>query len=322
MDRREIIGAMGGSLFLAVLSAHAQRRVFRVGILTTGTVVRADWAPFLATLRELGWIEDQNVVVEWRGAEGKPEHLAGLAAALIQLKSDVIVATGAVASQAAKSATATVPLVTLTGDPVRIGLVSSMSRPGGNITGVSTVAPELAAKRLELLRVLRPTAIRVGELVDPANPYIKLIRNEDEQAYRALGMQPLFVDVTDATRLESAVVEVARSNADALVVRADPIFVANRDQIATLALKHALPTIAEGSRFVSAGCLASYAPAYSETGRGLAILVDKIFNGANPGDLPILQPTKFEMAFNLKTAKALDIAIPQSLLLRADEIIQ
>lgn len=177
-------------------------------------------------MRALGWIEDQNFVVEWRSAEDKPELLPGLAAELVHLKSDLIVAAGAVASQ------------------------------------------------------------------------------------------------TDAAHLERVITEVARLKAEALIVRADPIFVANREQIAALALKHALPTIAEGGRFVSAGCLASYAPHYLEVGRGIATLVDQIFRGANPGDLPIRQPTKFELSFNLKTAKALGVAIPQTLLVRADEVIQ
>ena len=231
-------------------------------------------------------------------------------------------ANGAVASLAAKSATSTIPIVTITGDPVRIGLVGSMSRPGGNITGTSTIAPELAAKRLELLRELRPTTKRVGELVDPANPYMKIIRPSDEQAYRSLGLQPIFVDVPEASQLERLIAELARMNADALIVRGDPLFVANRDQIANLALKHALPTMAEGRGFVSAGCLISYAANWAAMGRGSAILVDKILKGASPGDLPIQQPTKFEVAINLKTAKALDVTIPQALLLRADEVIQ
>ena len=156
-----------------------------------------------------------------------------------------------------------------------IGLVASMSRPGGNITGISTVAPELAAKRLELLKELLPTATRVGELTDPANPYIRMIRKEDEQAYRSLGMQPIFVDVADPTQLERVIAEVARMRADALIVRSDPLFVANRDEIARLALKHALPTIAEGKLFVSVGCLASYAPKSGATARNMAVFVDK-----------------------------------------------
>ena len=220
------------------------------------------WAIFFETLRELGWIEGQNLLIERRAAGGKAELVPGLAAELVQLRPDVIMTKGAVASLAAKNATTTIPIVSITGDPVLIGLVASMSRPGGNITGISTVAPELAAKRLELLRELRPTATRVGELVDPANPYIKLIRKEDERAYRSLGMQPIFVDVADATQLERIIAEVARMRADALIVRADPLFAANRDQIARLALKHALPTIAEGRLFVSAGCLVSYAPKF------------------------------------------------------------
>jgi putative ABC transport system substrate-binding protein len=273
-------------------------------------------------LRERGWIEGQNLVIERRAAGGKAELVPGLARELVQLKLDVIVATGAVASLAAKDATTTIPLVTITGDPVRIGLVPSMSRPGGNITGTSTVSPELATKRLELLRELRPTAKRVGELVDPANQYFRLIRKDNEQTYRTLGMEPIFVDVADATQLERAIAEVARLRADALIVRSDPLFSSNRDQIANLALKHALPTMAEGISFVSAGCLASYAANFSALVRTLAVFVDKILRGANPGDLPIEQPTKYDLVINLRTAKALGIAVPQSLLLRADEVIQ
>ena len=312
------------SLLVAPLIAFAQSpgTVRRLGILSAGTITRSNWAPFLETLRELGWIEGQNLLVELRSAGGKADLVPGLTAELVELKVDLIVATGAVASLAAKNATTTVPIVSQSGDPLLIGLVTSMSHPGGNITGVSMVAPELAAKRLEVLQELRPTAMLVAELVDPANPYTKLIRKEDEQAYRSLGMQPIFVDVADAVQLDRIIAEVAGMRVDALIVRADPIFAANRQQIASTALKHALPTVAEGRQFVSAGCLASYAPNYSGQGRGMAILVDKILKGARPGDLPIEQPTKFELAINLKTAKVLGVAIPQSLLLRADEIIQ
>jgi ABC-type uncharacterized transport system substrate-binding protein len=324
MDRRTFIDVLIGSLLVVpfIVLAQPTAKVRRVGMLSAGTLSRSNWAPFFESLRELGWSEHRNLLVELRSAGGKADLVPGLAAELVKLNVDVVVATGAVASLAAKNATTTIPIVSQSGDPLRIGLVASMSRPGGNITGVSTVAPELAAKRLELLRELRPTAMRVGELVDPANPYTKLIRKEDEQAYRALGMQPIFVDVADPTHLERIIAEVARMKADALIVRADPIFAANRDQIASLALKHALPTVAEGRQFVSAGCLASYAPDYSGQGRIMATLVDKIFKGAKPGDLPIEQPTKFELAINLKTAKVLGLTIPPSLVLRADEVIQ
>jgi putative ABC transport system substrate-binding protein len=324
MDRRTFIAALAGSLSIAPLLARAQQssKVRRIGILTAGTISPDGWALFFATLRELGWDEGRNLIVERHAAGGKAELMPGLAAELVQLGPDVIVTIGAVASLAAKNATATIPIVSLTGDPVLIGLVASMSRPGGNITGTSTVAPELAAKRLELLREMRPTATRVGELVDPANPYIRTIRKADEQAYRSLGMQPIFVDVGDAAELERIIAEIAHMRADALIVRADPLFTANRDRIARSALKHALPTLAEGRQFVSSGCLASYAPKFSAQSRGMAVLVDKILKGAKPGDMPIQQPAEFELAINLKTAKALDIDIPQSILLRADEVIQ
>jgi len=323
MHRRAFIEMVAASLVGAAASTRAQQtgKGRRLGILTAGTIA-SEWAVFFETLRERGWVEQENLIIERRAAGGKAELVPGLAAELVQLKLDVIMANGAVASLAAKNATTTIPIVTITGDPVRIGLVSSMSHPGGNITGTSTIAPELAAKRLELLREMRPATKRVGELVDPANPYMKVIRPTDEQAYRSLGLQPIFVDVPEASQLERVIAELARMKADALIVRGDPLFVANREQIANLALKHALPSMAEGRGFVSAGCLMSYAPGFAALSRGAAILVDKILKGANSGDLPIEQPTKFELAINLKTAKALGITIPQSLLLRADEVIQ
>src|SRR6185295_4272153 len=217
MHRRTFIGMVAAGLVGTASSIRAQQtgKGRRLGILTAGT--GNDWAVLFETLRELGWTEQENLIVERRAAGGKAELVPGLAAELAQLKLDVIVANGAVASLAAKKATTTIPIVTITGDPVRIGLVGSMSRPGGNITGTSTVAPELAAKRLELLRELRPTTKRVGELVDPANPYMKVIRPSDEQAYRSLGLQPIFVDVPDASQLERVIADLARRKADALI---------------------------------------------------------------------------------------------------------
>ena len=320
MDRRTFIGRVAGSLLVAPLTVVAQQaaKVRRIGILTTGSI-GGDW-PLFAELRERGWIEGQNLVIERYAGGGKAELMPGFAEALVLRSPDVIVTTGSVAAQAAKNATTTIPLVTLTGDPVRLGLVRSMSRPGGNITGASTVSPELAAKRLEILRELRPAAKRVGELVDPANPYFKLVRKDAEQAYRTLGMTPIFVDVADATQLEHAIAEVARSKADALVVRSDPLFSSNRDQIAGLALQHTLPTMAEGKIFVDAGCLASYAADFRAMGRSLAVYVDKILRGAKPGDLPIEQPTKFEFVINAQTAKALGLTISPSLRRRAEVI--
>jgi len=197
-----------------------------------------------------------------------------------------------------------------------------MSRPGGNITGVTTIAPELAAKRLELLRELLPKATRIGELVDPGNQYWQLVRKDYEEVFRSLGMQPIFLEVADPAALEKAFAELTRQRAEVLIVRGDPGFFATRDRIVNLALKHALPTMAESRPLVTAGGFVSYGPDPNAMMGRTAALVDKILKGAKPGDLPIEQPTKFEFVINLKTAKALGLTIPQSLLLRADEVIQ
>jgi putative ABC transport system substrate-binding protein len=212
-------------------SARAQQagKGRRLGILTAGTI-GGEWAVFFETLRGLGWIEQENLIVERRAAGGRAELVPGLAAELAQLKLDAIMANGAVASLAAKNATTTIPIVTITGDPVRIGLVGSMSRPGGNITGTSTIAPELAAKRLELLRELRPTTKRVGELVDPANPYISRSVN-GPAAYRSLDCSRS-LSTPEASQLEGSYCELSPGRRR-LIVRGDPLFIANREQIAT-----------------------------------------------------------------------------------------
>jgi putative ABC transport system substrate-binding protein len=235
---------------------------------------------------------------------------------------EVIVAFGAVASVAVRNATSTIPIVATTGDPIVLGLVTNLSRPGGNITGVTTISPELAAKRLELARAMFPKATRIAELVDPANQYIRLTRSDYDKVFRSLGMEPIFVDVAAPTDLDRAFADVLRQRAEALIVRADPMFVSNRDRIMGLAMQHSLPTITEGRRFVAAGGLISYAANEMAMFDRAIALVDKILKGAKPGDLPIEQPTKFELVINLKTAKALNITIPQSLLLRADEVLQ
>jgi putative ABC transport system substrate-binding protein len=323
MDRRTFVGTFAWSVLAAPLIANAQQagQTRRIGVLSGGTVSNAV-APLSANLRDYGWVEGRNLIIEARGAGGKAELAAGLAAELVRLKVEVIVTFGAVASVAARNATATIPIVTTTGDPVRLGLVSSMSRPGGNITGVTTIAPELAAKRLELLRELLPKVTRIGELVDPSNQYWQLVRKDYEEVFRSLGMQPIFVEVADPAAVNQAFAELTRQRAEALIVRGDPVFFATRDQIMGLALKHALPTIAEGRFFVTAGGFVSYGPNdAARFGRTVA-LVDKILKGAKPADLPIEQPTKLELVINLKTAKALGLTISQSVLLRADEVIQ
>ena len=319
MNRRAFLGSIACALLAAPVAAQQSGNVRRIGLLSAGTFP----GTFLSDpLREYGWIEGRNVVIERRGADGNAQRLPELAAELVQLRVEVIVSFGAVASLAARSATTTIPIVTNTGDPVLLGLVPNLSHPGGNITGVTMISPELAAKRLELLRTLLPKATRIAELVDPANEYIRRTRSNYEKDFRALGMQPIFVDVATPAELDRSLAEVSRQRADALIVRADPIFVINRDPIMRFASRSALPTVAEGRGFVEAGALASYAPSETARWARIAALVDKILKGAKPGDLPIEQPTKLELVINLKTAKALGLTIPQSLLLRADEVIE
>jgi ABC-type uncharacterized transport system substrate-binding protein len=244
-----------------------------------------------------------------------------LAAELVRLQPDLIWTEGAVAGIAAKNATTTIPIVAISGDPVRLGLVSSMSHPGGNITGVSTIAPELAAKRLEILRELIPNATRVGEIVDRANQYWYRVKEDYELAFASLKLQPIFVEITSADAIPGAIAGIANRRADALIVRGDPMFNSNREQIARLALQYALPTIAEGRGAPAAGQLLSYGPNGPAFGRRVASIVDRVLRGAKPGDIPIEQPTKFDLVMNMKTAKALGLTIPQTLLLRADELL-
>ena len=321
MDRRTFSGIFACTLLAAPLIVSPQQPAppRRIGVLSGGTASDAV-VPLSASLRGYGWIEGQNLIIDGRGTGGKAGIAEGLAAELVQLKVEVIVTLGSVASVAAKNSTTSIPIVTTTGDPVLLGLVSSMSRPGGNITGVTMIGPELAAKRLELLRELLPNATRIGELVDPGNQYWQLVRKDYEEAFRSLGMQPIFVELAEPAKMEQAFAELTRRRAEALIVRGDPVFFARRDQIANLALKHALPTLAETRELVTAGGFASYGPNSDARYDRTAAMVDKILKGAKAGDLPIEQPTKFDFVINLKTAKALGLAIPQSVLQRAEVI--
>jgi putative ABC transport system substrate-binding protein len=318
MDRRTFTGLVFG-LLAAPVAAQESGKARRIGVLTAGSINN----PFFADeMRKHGWIEGRNLIIERRGAEGDAQRVPVLAAELVRLNVEVIVAFGAVASLAAKNATASIPIVATTGDPVVLGLVASLSHPGGNITGVTTIAPELAEKRLELLRTLLPKATRIAELVDPANEYIRRTRNDYEKAFRTLGMQAIFVEVAIPADFEGMFADLSRQRAEAVIVRADPVFLSNRDKIMGLALQRSLPTITEGRRFVAAGGLVSYAPKEAAMFARTAALVNQILHGAKPADLPIEQPAEFELLVNLKTAKALGLAIPQSVLLRADEVIQ
>jgi len=323
VERRTFISAFAAGTFASVAGVikGQQANVRRVGYLTAGTLPKTVPAAWRDELRDRGWVEGQNLVIERRSGDGHSDRVPALAAELAQMNLDVIVSFGAVASVAIKNATTTIPIVATTGDPVRLGLVSNLSHPGGNITGVSSIAPELAAKRLELIREFLPKATLVGELVDPANTYWQRVRLDYEQAFRTQRMSPLFVEVADPGEIEKAIARIAGQRADALVVRGDPIFTSNREQIGRLALWYALPTMAEDQRFVEAGMLMSYGPNQPAVERIVVSYIDRILRGAKAGDLPIAQPTKFDFAINGRTAKALGLTIPQSMLLRGAEVI-
>jgi putative ABC transport system substrate-binding protein len=326
MDRRTFIGAVAAGMIGAPLAASAQTAttVRRIGVLSsdarpTPAVLQQIYAP----LSELGWIEGKNLLIERRYANGRAELLRPFAEELVRLKVEIIVTSGTDAALAAKNATTSIPIImSSAGDPVRSGIVASLSRPSGNITGFSIVSPELNAKRLALLRELLPGLQRVGVLENSTNPVYRTVRKEFEQACRSLAMQPIIIEVATAGELESAIAELARRRAQALFVQGDNLFFANRLPIMSAALRYALPTIAANKVMLEAGALVSYAHSYAEQNQRYAAFVDRILRGAKPADLPIEQPTKFDLVINLKTAKALGITIPQALLLRADEVIQ
>jgi putative ABC transport system substrate-binding protein len=325
MDRRTFIGAVAAGIITAPLAASAQTptTVRRIGFLAPGAPPPpAELQEAFAPLRELGWIEGQNLLVERRYA-GRPELLRSLAEELVRLKVELIVTEGTAATLAAKNATKTIPIVIWSaGDPVRTGLVASLARPGGNITGYSVVTPELDAKGIALLRELLPAVQRVGVLENSTNPYSRTLHKDFEEACRRAAIQPIFLEVAAASELENAVAEVARQHGQALYVQNDNLFNDNRVEITRAALKHALPTLVRQKIMLEAGGLLLYAPNRAERDRRCAALIDKILRGAKPADLPIEQPTQFVLGVNLKTAKALRITVPQSLLLRADEVIQ
>ncbi len=324
MDRRTFIAIGAGGLLATSVPVPAQQagNLRRIGMLSGGVVATTVSPVLFERLNELGWVEGKNLIIERRDGRGDSERVPALAVQLVQLKPDLIATFGAVAGVAAKNATTTIPIVATSGDPVRLGLVSSLSHPGGNITGLSLIAPELAVKRLELIRELLPKATRIGELVDPANLYWQRVRPDYEQAFRAMRMEPIFVEVANFDAIEKAIARIAGLRADALIVRGDPMFGSNREAIGAWALQHALPTVAEERPYTASGMLLSYGPDVPAASRIVASYIDRILRGAKPGDLAIAQPTQFEFVINLKTAKMLRLAIPQSLRRRADEVIE
>ena len=327
MDRREFTSILTLALLAAPLAAEAQQagKVYRIGYLAGGLATANPHflEAFQHGLRELGWVEGQNIVVEYRFAEGRLDRLPDLAAELVQLKVEVIVATPTPAAVAAKNATGTIPIVMRgAGNPDELGLVASLAHPGGNVTGLSySVGMETVGKGLEFLKEAVPKVRRVAILSNPANPsHARAVENV-KGAARSLGLELQLVEARGPDGFDRAFAAMARERAGALVVVADSMFDSHRERLVALAVKNRLPSVHGFREEVEAGGLMSYAPNFASQFRRAAVYVDKILRGAKPADLPVEQPTKFELVINLRTAKALGLTLPPSLLQRADEVI-
>ena len=329
MDRRTFLSVLAGSLLAAPLAAEAQPtpNVRAIGFLgpppSAGGLVQA----FQQGLRGLGYVEGQNIRIEYRytdvALQGHPELFPRLAAELVGLKPDVLVVSVTEAALAAQKATSTIPIVMVSvPDPVGAGLVSSLARPGGNVTGLSRESRDLIGKNLQLLKEILPDITRVGVLANPADPLKPAMVADAEKAARSLGVQLKVVEASAPTALEGAFSAMHTDKVGAMLVVGGAGFYLSRTHIADLALRNRLPSVFQNREFVEAGGLLSYAPSTAANYRRAAFFVDKILKGAKPADLPVEQPTKFELVINLKTAKALGLTIPPSLLGRADEIIQ
>ena len=330
MNRRTFIIDAAFGVFVAPLAVRAQQKgkVYRIGFL--GPANASSWASYIAALRqglrELGYEEGKNLVIEYRWAEQDLDRLPKLASELVSLKVDLIVTDGTPGSRAAKQATTTIPVVmAAVGDPVRSGLVASLARPGGNLTGNSIVEADLILKRLQLVREVIPKASRLGFLYVPGTQIgaaAEASAKAVDDAAGSLGMRVHRFSIQEPTDLASAFLTMAKERTDALLVRPDALLVVQYGEIARLGAQHRVPTVGGSVEFVEAGGLFAYGVNVAETYRHAAVYVDKILRGAKPADLPIEQPTKYVLAINLKTAKALGLTIPQSLLLRSDEVIQ
>src|SRR4029079_4342537 len=319
MKRREFITLLGGSVALWPLTAHAQK-VFKIGLLDTG--LGAHFAVhFVGTLVELGYVEGKNVVIERRSAEGKTDLLDGLAEDLVRAQVDVIVTAGTPAGFAAKKATSTIPIVLgANSDPVGVGLVASLARPGGNATGNSLMAPDLSAKRLEILHALAPEISRIAILWDSSNPGMAERVRETKIAADQSHVVLHTVGPRNLNELDTAFADLLNARPDALLVTAEAFTRQHLVRILDFANNNKIPAMFEDSSYVAAGGLMSYGPDYQDVFRKAAVFVDKILKGAKPADLPIEQPTKFELVINLKTAKAIGLSVPPTLLTTADKV--
>jgi ABC-type uncharacterized transport system substrate-binding protein len=323
--RREFITLLGGAAAWP-LAARAQQaaKLPIIGLMGSDTAAaQSKWTTaFVQRLRELGWTEGRNVAIEYRWGEGRGERFAEIAAEFVRLNVDVIVTHNTPPTLAAKQATSLIPIVFATaGDPVGTGIVASLARPGGNITGLSSQSPDAAGKRVELLREIIPSLRRLTILADVGNPFSAVEVNQMQVAGRVLGVEVSPFEVREAKEIAAAF-DAIQGRAGALYVLAVPLFFANRISINTLAVGARLPTMHQVREYVEAGGLMSYGPNWPHQWRRAAELVDKILRGAKPGEIPVEQPTKFDLVINLTTAKALRLVIPESFLLRADEVIE
>ncbi len=317
---------MGAVLLATPLVAKAQQagKVWRIGVLSPGPSTGPFSSALLQqSLRELGYVEGVNLAVEWRNAEGKMERFDALAADLVRLRVDVIVAMVPGATLAAKRSTASIPIVMVnTPDPVQLGLVASLGRPGGNVTGTTTLSADLSSKQLELLKEAVPRVVRIAVLWNPDNPWHPLALKGAEAAARSLAVQLQILEARRAEEFDSAFEAMTRKRAGAVLVLADPLTAFHRTRLTALAIKCHLPGMFATRAYAEARGLMSYWAHQADLDRRVASYVDRILKGAKPADLPIEQPTKFELVINLRTAKALGLTIPPSLLGRADDVIQ
>jgi len=326
MRRRELIMLLGGAANTLPLFLRAEQKPMPViGYLPTGrhTAPNALMSAFRQGLNENGYIEGQNVAIDFRPGEGRYDRLPALATDLVDRKIDVIAAFSIPAALAAKNATSTIPIVFSIGaDPVEFGLVNSLARPGGNLTGISALLVDLMAKRLDLLSELVSDARVVALLVNPNNPNSEGVIRDMQEAAHEKGSGLLILRADRESEIDAAFASFDRPRVSAIVVSSDPFFDSQRDQLVTLAARYSVPAIYEWREFVVAGGLISYGPSLKGLFRQVGIYVGKILKGAKPADLPVQQPTKFELVVNLKTAKALGLTVPQSILVRADEVIE
>lgn len=327
MDRRRFVALIGGALAAPpTLFAQPKDKVWRVGFLAQRRVGPLDSDPFGGfpqRMRELGYADGRNLVIEWRSAEGKAEPLPALAAELVRLGVDAIVVAGGPAASAAQKATSTIPIVLgSVNDPVGSGLAQSLARPGGNITGLSNVSSDLTPKLLDLLLETVPKLSRVAMMVNFESQAHVLTLKAAQVAAQTVQVAVVGIEARSAQGIEDAFASMNRERVGALIVSSYPLFTQHRREIAQLALKYRIPVMCPFREYVEEGNLMSYGYSPADLYRHAANYVDKIFKGAKPADLPIEQPTKFELAVNLKTAKALGIRFPQSVLLRADRVIE